>query len=313
MAPGLLMFSLPPPALLPPIEAAALDRPPFWPPQMADWRSVAPRPPAGKVRYICPITGMRFYSVPDGRDRILAVPGVTSILSNDAPKEEGERLAAWREREIAAGRDPDAGRIRGSAVHKILEDHVRGDRTLIKTKEPDEIIAYASGMESALKRYESFLWSERPLINGWDHVWSHRDDKGERLARLWNTTWGFAGTPDLIAKRNKKICLGDFKSSTRPYFRPSGGPVPAYQKVPYLKYIKTVKQLCAYALAAEETLGIEIDELEIYVCLPGKSEIQHFIVTPLERARETENFKIACAKFWQQRLLLSQSAEAQAA
>ncbi len=167
------------------------------------WQSAAMRPPVGEVRFICPHTGIRFYAIPDGKGGQLAVPGTTSVQSAAAPPEEKQRLIDWRRREIAAGRDPDKGRNRGSAVHALLENAVRGDRHLhtIGEGEHTELTAWASGMEKHLRPYDSFLWNERPLIKGWDHCWSARDAKGNRLARVWSLKWGFAGTPDLIGVR----------------------------------------------------------------------------------------------------------------
>ncbi|MGB7566041.1 MAG: hypothetical protein WBM08_14980 [Prochlorococcaceae cyanobacterium] len=249
------------------------------------------------MRFICPISGIRFYriSTDDGLD--LAVPGVTSILADDEPKENRERLEQWKQREIAAGRDPDAGRIRGSAVHAVLEDHIRGIR---EAPESQEVAAYASGMERHLEDYDKFLWSERPLVKGWEHCWSERDEKNERLARVWSAIWGAAGTPDLIARdRRGLISLDDFKSAAKPYFRCSGSPVPLHLMNSWLKYKRTVRQLCAYKLMAEETLGIEIDRLRIIVGLPEEGKSQLFTLNRCEIAAETEAFKRMCVAFWQ--------------
>jgi hypothetical protein len=293
------ILSLPPPTLLArPQNITA--------PIRGAWQSAATRPPKGEVRFTCPLTGIRFYAVPDGKGSHLAVPGVTSIQSAAAPPEEKQRLADWRKREIAAGRDPDKGRNRGSAVHALLENAVRGDRHLhmIGEGEHTELTAWASGMEKHLRPYESFLWNERPLIRGWDHCWSTPDAKGKRLARVWSLRWGFAGTPDLIGVRrwgkdkSPLNILADFKTSNCPYFRSPGTPVPQHQRLGYLKYCKTVEQLGAYKLAIEETLGLEIHRAQIIVGLKEAGKAQMFHISAEELAAGAERFKRKAVAFW---------------
>lgn len=248
---------------------------------------------------------MRFYPIPDpdgGLD--LVVPGVTSMLSHDTPPEEKQRLAQWRAREIAAGRDPNAGRDRGTAVHAMLERYIRTG----EVPSGGEIGDYANGMEQYLDAYDGFLWSERPLVEGWSHVWSHAgtdvsDDgttgKDEPIARVWSARWGYAGTPDLIGKhRQRGLVLGDFKTSNCPYFRPSGSRVPSYAKLGYQKYKKTVRQLCAYRIAIRETLNLEIDEIAIYVGLRKPGESQQFWVEAREIEQETETLMRIASQFW---------------
>lgn len=248
---------------------------------------------------------MRFYPIPDPHGGLdLVVPGVTSLLSHDMPPEEKQRLAEWRAREIAAGRDPNAGRDRGTAVHALLEAYIRTG----EIPSTGEVSDYASGMEQYLDAYDSFLWSERPLVDGWEHVWSHAGaDVGEEgaagedkpIARVWSARWGYAGTPDLIGKHRKRgLTLGDFKTSNCPYYRPSGSRVPAYAKLGYQKYKKTVRQLCAYRLAIRETLDLEVDEIVIYVGLRKRGESQQFWVERREIEQETEALMRTASLFW---------------
>jgi hypothetical protein len=271
---------------------------PTWAP--VPWKEKAHRPPQGEARYICPHTGIRFYPIPTGPGETLAVPGVTSILSRTDSKESKDRLESWKQRQLKAGKDPDAGRKRGSIVHELLEGWIRGEPNLEHEEHPETgtPISYATGMEQHLEEYDSFLWSERPLVRGWEHCWSERDREGERIARVWSSIWGFAGVPDVIGRCGNINSLDDFKSSERPYVRCVGAPVADHQKTGYLKYKKTVKQLCAYKLAIEETLGIEIHRIRIIVGLPQTNNSQIFTVSPTEIAQETEAFKKACAEFW---------------
>jgi hypothetical protein len=256
-------------------------------------------------RYICAKSGLRLYYIPNPSGKgYLAVPGVTSILSSEQTPEESERLKAWRERELASGRDPDAGRERGSRVHRLLEDLIRTGKASPGSEQDHD---FFSGMGRYIDAYDEFLWNERPLRPGWEHCWSAPEGDPHRLARVWSHLWGYAGTPDLIAVRNGVRVVGDFKTSNMPYFRCHGTKVPRHQELGYKKYKKTVRQLCAYRLAIQETLGLTTDALHIIVGLPGRDQAQQFWVQGPELEYETEQFKRLAAAFWQ-RISLSNAA-----
>jgi hypothetical protein len=247
-------------------------------------------------RFTDPVSGLRFYPIPHpSGSGFLAVPGVTSVLGSEQTPEEAERLEAWRQRELAAGRDPNAGRERGTRVHALLEDVIR---TGVASPGSEEDANFFSGMEAYIAAYDEFLWNERPLRSGWDHCWSAPEGDPHRLARVWSPTWGYAGTPDLIAVRNGVRVVGDFKTSNKPYFRCHGTKVPKYQELGYKKYKKTVRQLCAYRLAIREVLGLETDALHIIVGLPEHGKAQQFWVQGPELEYETEQFKKMAVEFW---------------
>ena len=250
-------------------------------------------------RYIDPVSGQRFYPIQLDNGRWLAVPGVTSMLGVLDPPEDKDVLRQWRDREIAAGRDPNAGRDRGTRVHAAIERYIR-------CANPGELNSedgnFFDGMARHLDKFEEFLWSERPLVQGWEHCWNAPEGDEHRLARVWSTRWGFAGTPDLIARRRGLTILGDFKTSTRPYFRCHGERVPRHHATGYKKLLKTIRQLCAYTLAVEEILpDIHIDALQILVALPGAGDTQSFYVDrrSAEFSRECESVKQAAVQFWQ--------------
>lgn len=251
-------------------------------------------------RFIDPASGIRFYPIPPpaGSDELLAVPGVTSVLGTAQTEEERERLRNWRAREVAAGRDPNAARERGTRVHSCLEDYIRG----IEPSFSSEVDAAAySGMTRHLEPYTEFWWNERPLIDGWEHCWNAPPGHPDRLARVWSWLWGVAGTPDLMGRHRRGLnLLGDFKTSNQPYFRCSGERVPQWKMTGYLKYKKTVRQLCAYKLCVEEMLGIHIDALQIIVGLPEPGEAQMFYIKGPELELETQAFKVLARQFWMQ-------------
>ncbi len=263
----------------------------------AEWQRLA-MPVDAPRRFIDPVSGIRFYPIPapDGKG-LVAVPGTTSILSSDQTAEERDVLERWRKRELEAGRDPNAARERGTRVHAALENYIRGVAPGLERE--DDKAAFA-GMTQHLDSYSEFLWNERPLIDGWEHCWSAPVGDPDRLARVWSWRWGYAGTPDLIGKHRRGLTiLGDFKTSNQPYYRCSGKQVPAWKQTGYKKFRKTVRQLCAYKLAAEEMLDIHIDALQIIVGLPQQGEAQMFFIQGPDLELETEKFKQMCKAFWE--------------
>lgn len=247
-------------------------------------------------RFIDPISGIRFYPV-EVEGRWLALPGVTSLLGTLEPREDKQRLEEWRERELAAGRDPNSRRDQGTRVHGGIESYIR-------TGSPGDLapgdLDFFRGVEVHLDRFEAFLWNERPLVGGWDHCWSAPPSDPDRLARVISRLWGFAGTPDQIGRRRGMTLLTDYKTSTKPYFRCSGNQVPAHKALGFKKYRKTIRQLICYTLAIEETLGLHIDALQILVLLPEPGVCQSFLLErrSVEFERELEVVKQASARFW---------------
>ena len=248
-------------------------------------------------RFIDPTSGIRYYPIPSkAGDRLIAVPGVTSVLSVSNTAEDDARLERWRQRELAAGRDPNAKRERGTRVHAGLESWIRGVEPSFD--DPLDTAAF-DGMTAHLQNYQEFLWNERPLVNGWDHCWSAPPGDPDRLARVWSWLWGYAGTPDLIGRhRRGLVILGDFKTSSCPYVRWSGTAVPQWARTGWMKYRKTVRQLCAYKLAVEEMLDLQVDALQIIVGLPKAGQSQMFYIKGPELERETEAFKNLVHQFW---------------
>ena len=86
-------------------------------------------------RYVYPtstrqnITGLRHYTV-TGEEQPL--PSVTTVLGQTQSKEKQESLDRWRERvgRREAEKITRDAAIRGTAMHKYLEDLILGDRSL---------------------------------------------------------------------------------------------------------------------------------------------------------------------------------------
>ena len=204
------------------------------------------------------LNGERFYRPADRPDA--AYPSVTTILGKTASEHSKKALLSWAAKNPGAR---EAAAERGSAIHAACEAHIRGQRINI----PEEYRPFWRGLEEQLDKYDSFLWSERPLLPQWKSVIG---DDG--IARIWSHKHGYAGVPDLIGVRNGVVIMGDFKTSTGPYSR--WFPKDDNRKLftGWSKYKKCAEQLAAYALAAEETLGVHVDCAQILVSTPEISQ-----------------------------------------
>ena len=72
------------------------------------------------------IEGLRHYNI-DDKEKL---PSVTTILKATESEEKRASLASWRERigEEAATRIVDESGARGTAMHKILEKYIHGQK-----------------------------------------------------------------------------------------------------------------------------------------------------------------------------------------
>jgi ATP-dependent exoDNAse (exonuclease V) beta subunit len=137
------------------------------------------------------IAGLRHYTL-DGTEEKL--PSVTTVLGNTQPKEKQESLERWRERvglREAQKITRDAA-IRGTAMHKYLEDLIRGDRSLDLTP---------LGVE-ATKMAEIIV----------DHGLSYVDEVYGIEATLYYPGL-YAGSVDLIGRYKDKVSIIDFKQT----------------------------------------------------------------------------------------------------
>ena len=204
------------------------------------------------------LNGERFYR-PAANPEI-ALPSVTTILGKTASEHSKKALLSWAAKNPGAR---EAAAERGSAIHAACEAHIRGQRVQI----PEEYRPFWRGLAEQLDRFDSFLWSERPLLPQWRNVVGE-----DGIARIWSMKHGYAGVPDLIGVRNGVVIMGDFKTSNGPCSR--GCPKGENRKLftGWSKYKKCAEQLAAYALAAEETLGIHVDCAQILVSTPEISQ-----------------------------------------
>ncbi len=176
----------------------------------------------------------------DGRYRFLTpegdlVPGVTTVLSATDPLEKKWRLADWRRRELAAGRDPNRHARRGTWLHRQVE------QALTKP-----------GFEPEASEFQPFWESIRPALG-----WLRRSLLLESL--VWHPQ-GYAGTLDCLAICDRgRLLLLDWKSAE------------AEKPDAWLENYRL--QLGAYLPAVEwvyRDWGLRVDAAALWTALPGQ-------------------------------------------
>lgn len=200
------------------------------------------------------IDGVRHYRTGDRPDR--AYPSVTAILGKTAGAKAQQMLASWNLRNPGAR---EAAAQRGSIIHAACEDYIRGRTVSV----PEDLQPYWDGLSRHLDRYDHFIWSERPLRPDWSYCTGE-----DGISRIWSHKHRYCGCPDLIGVRRNSVWLADFKSSVGPYSRYYPREDNRSLFGGWSKFNKCSIQLGAYAIAAEETLGISVDLAQILVTTP---------------------------------------------
>ena len=176
------------------------------------------------------IEGLRHYSI-DGSEQKL--PSVTTVLGQTQPKEKQESLERWRQRVglREAQRVTRDAAIRGTAMHKYLEDLIKGERCLDLT----EIGQQAQTMAEIIV--------ERGL-NNVDEVYGIE-------AVLYYPDL-YAGSVDLVGRHNDQVSIIDFKQTNKPKQR---------------EWIDDyMLQMAAYGMAHDIIYGTEINKGVIMMC-----------------------------------------------
>ena len=176
------------------------------------------------------LDGLRHYTI-DGSQKKL--PSVTTVLGQTQPKEKQESLERWRNRvglREAQKITRDAA-IRGTAMHKYLEDLIRGQKSLDLTP---------LGVE-ATKMAEIIV--ERGL-NDCSEIYGIE-------ATLYYPNL-YAGSVDLVAKYKDKVSIIDFKQTNKPKQREWIGDY--------------FLQMAAYGMAHDAVYGTTIEQGVIMMC-----------------------------------------------
>jgi len=176
------------------------------------------------------IAGLRHYTV-DGQEQKL--PSVTTVLGQTQPKEKRESLDRWRQKvglREAEKITRDAA-IRGTAMHKYLEDLILGQRSLDLTPLGVEATNMAQiivdrGLNDCSEIYGTEAVLYYPGL--------------------------YAGSCDLVANYKDKLSIIDFKQTNKPKQREWIGDY--------------FLQMGAYGMAHDAVYGTSIEQGVIMMC-----------------------------------------------
>ena len=199
------------------------------------------------------IAGLRHYTV-DGQEEKL--PSVTTVLGQTQPKEKRESLDRWRER--VGSREAEKitrdAAIRGTAMHKYLEDLILGQRSLDLTPLGVEATTMA---EIIVKRG----------LNDCSEVY------GTEAVLYYPGL--YAGSCDLVAKYKDKLSIIDFKQTNKPKQR---------------EWIEDYfMQMGAYGMAHDAVYGTAIEQGIIMMCSKD-GFYQQFMIEGEEFRQAKHNF-----------------------
>jgi hypothetical protein len=214
------------------------------------------------------INGKRHYHTPFETG---PAPSVTTILSETASEANKRKLEMWSKANPGV---KEAAAERGTAIHYGMECYLKGNK---EPDIPEEYSDFWSGMPGILDQFDEVLWAETPLLDrhqfalsedGIGRVWA-RDEEG----RAW------VGSPDIIGVVGGKLTLADLKTSVKPYSRKwpkdleKGSPEWRDLLGGHLKFKKCLKQLAAYDLGIEQTLGMKVQQGAVLVSTPLRTQV----------------------------------------
>ena len=199
------------------------------------------------------LDGLRHYTI-DGEEKLL--PSVTTVIGQTQPKEKKESLDKWRERVglRAAQKITRDAAIRGTAMHKYLEDLILGERSLDLTPLGVEATRMAEIIvERGLNDCSEYYGTEATLF----------------YPGL------YAGSCDLIAKYKDKVSIIDFKQTNKPKQREWIGDY--------------FLQMAAYGMAHDAVYGTNIEQGVIMMCSKD-GFYQQFVIEGKEFRDAKHNF-----------------------
>ena len=198
-------------------------------------------------RYVYPkssrekIDGLRHYSIDGSSERL---PSVTTILGQTKTKRDREALENWKRRvgEIEADRVRDEAANRGTAMHKYLENLIRGTRSLDLT---------TIGQDA--QRMAEIIVEKG--LNDCSNIYG--------IEAVLYYPGLYAGSCDLIASYNGKLAIIDFKQTNKPKQR---------------EWIKDYfLQMAAYGMAHDAVYDTAI-ELGVIMMCSKDGYYQQFVI-----------------------------------
>jgi len=213
------------------------------------------------------LNGKRHYTTPLKQG---AAPSVTTILSQTASEANKQKLEMWSKNNPGV---KEAAAERGTAIHYGMECYLKK----IEHEVPGEYAEFWTGMPGILDQFEEIIWAESPLLEA--HQFTVGSDD---VARVWGCDdegRAWAGAPDIIGVVGGKLTLADLKTSVKPYSRrwpkdlEKGSPEWRDLLGGHMKFKKTCKQLAAYDLSIEQTLGMRVQQAAILVSTPVRTQV----------------------------------------
>jgi hypothetical protein len=214
------------------------------------------------------LNGKRHYTTPLPTG---PAPSVTTIISETASEANKRKLEMWSKNNPGV---KEAAAERGTAIHYGMECYLKGNK---EPDIPDEYKDFWAGMPPILDQFQEVFWAESPVREDYNFTIGADD-----VARVWGCDdegRAWAGAPDIIAVANNKLTLADLKTSVKPYCRKWPK---EYEKGSqewrdllggHMKFKKTCKQLAAYDIAIQQTLGLKVSQAAILVSTPARTQI----------------------------------------
>ena len=214
------------------------------------------------------LNGKRHYTTPLFTG---PAPSVTTIISETASEQNKKKLEMWSKANPGV---KEKAAERGTAIHYGMEQYLKGE------KDPEICEDYAefwAGMPKILDQFGAVLWAESPVLESFNFTMG-----ADEVARVWGADEegrAWAGAPDIIGFVEDKLTLADLKTSVKPYSRKWPK---EYEKGSqewrdllggYMKFKKTCKQLAAYDIAIEQTLGMKVQQAAVLVSTPERTQI----------------------------------------
>jgi hypothetical protein len=214
------------------------------------------------------LNGRRHYTTPLPTG---PAPSVTTIIGETASEANKRKLEMWSKANPGV---KEQAAERGTAIHYGMEQYLKGNKN---PEIKEEYADFWAGMPPILDQFEEVLWAESPVLDKFNFTIGADD-----VARVWGCDSegrAWAGAPDIIAVANNKLTLADLKTSVKPYSRKwpkdleKGSQEWRDLLGGHMKFKKTCKQLAAYDIAIEQTLGMTVQQAAILVSTPVRTQV----------------------------------------